>query len=56
MLAAQRDFSAESNEDYLFVIGGSGADWRAENTVYRLSLKTYEWTIMTPMGTVDIVI
>ena len=43
-------FCAVANERYIFVIGGRGAD-RPVNTVYRLSLETYEWTIMAPMGT-----
>ncbi len=34
----------------MFVIGGRGADNGVVNTVYRLSLETYEWTTMAPMG------
>ena len=44
-------FSSVANERYLYVIGGRGADCRAVNTLYRLSLETYQWTTMAPMGT-----
>lgn len=43
---------------YVYVIGGKDYNCdttcisgKAVNTVHRLSLKTYEWTIMMPMGT-----
>ena len=51
MPAGQFGFCAVANKRYIFVIGGMDADQRAVNTVYRLSLKTYEWTTMAPMGT-----
>ena len=44
-------FSAVANERYLYVIGGCDADRRAVKTLYRLSLETYEWTTLAPMGT-----
>ena len=35
----------------MFVIGGVPARGIVSNTVYRLSLETFEWTTMAPMGT-----
>ena len=43
--------SAVTNKRYLYVIGGRDAAYSAVNTVYRLSLETYEWATMAPMGT-----
>ena len=51
MPAARRDFSAVANERFIFVIGGCDADDRAVNTLFRLSLETYQWTTMAPMRT-----
>ena len=51
MPSARYCFSAVANERYMYVIGGRGADLRAVRTVYRLSLETYEWTTLAPMGT-----
>ena len=44
-------FSAVTNEQYRYIIGGCGADQRAVNTLYRQSLETYQWTTLAPMGT-----
>ena len=51
MPAARYGFSAVANERYIFVIGGFDADDNAVRTMYRLSLETYQWTALTPMGT-----
>ena len=51
MPAARYLFSAVANERYIFVIGGMGAGWGAVKSMYRLSLETYEWTTLAPMGT-----
>ena len=51
MPEARYRFSAVANKRYMYVIGGRGADWRSVNSVYRLSLETYEWTTLAPMGT-----
>ena len=51
MPAARYLFSAVANERYMYVIGGRDADYRVVNTLYRLSLETYQWTTMAPMGT-----
>ena len=48
---ARCDFVAVANKQYMFVIGGRSADPRAVNTIYQLSLETYEWTTLAPMGT-----
>ena len=53
MPAARYLFCAVSNKRYMYVIGGVDADSRVVNTVYRLSLETYECTTMAPMGTVQ---
>ena len=42
---------AVANERYMYVIGGRSAVNGVVNTVYRLSLETYQWTTMSPMGT-----
>ena len=51
MPTARYGFSVVSNEDYMYIIGGRDDEWQAVNTVYRLSLETYEWTTMAQMGT-----
>ena len=43
--------SVLTKADYVYVIGGYDPDSRHVNTVYQLSLKTYKWTTMAPMGT-----
>ena len=48
--AARYGFCAVANERYMYVIGGLDADDNAVNTLYRLSLRSYEWTTLTPMG------
>mmetsp|Transcript_9321 Transcript_9321/g.14023 ORF Transcript_9321/g.14023 Transcript_9321/m.14023 type:complete len:349 (-) Transcript_9321:285-1331(-) len=35
----------------VYVVGGRGSSGKAVNTVYCLSLKTWRWTNMAPMGT-----
>ena len=35
----------------MFVIGCRDTDDRAVNTIYRLSLETYQWTTLAPMRT-----
>ena len=49
--ALRYGFSAVVNERFMYVIGGSGANWRAVDTMHRLSLETYQWTTLAPMGT-----
>ena len=49
MPAALATFSTVNNERYIYVIGGRGADLSEVNTVYRLSLESYEWSTMAPM-------
>ena len=44
------DWGAMANREYMYVIGGNNRTVSVK-TVYRLSLNTYEWTIMAPMGT-----
>ena len=44
-------FGIAGNEKYVFVIGGKTARRLYINTVYQLSLETYEWTTMAPMAT-----
>ena len=44
-------FSAVVNRRFVYVIGGMYANQRVVNTMYRLSLETYEWTTLAPMGT-----
>ena len=51
MPEARYGFSAVANKRYIYVIGGCGANSRAVNTLYRLSLETYEWANPAPMGT-----
>ena len=55
MPEAQYDPCAVRNKDYMYVIGGRGTDAddsRPRNSLYRLSLVTYEWTVMaSPMRT-----
>ena len=51
MPVALHCFSAVANERYMYVIGGMGADWLEVNTAYRLSLETFEWATLAPMGT-----
>ena len=43
-------FSAVANDQYMYVIGGRADDDTTVNTLYRLSLDTYQWTILAPMG------
>ena len=43
-------FGIAGNDKYVFVIGGM-ANRGLSKAVYRLSLETYEWTTMAPMGT-----
>jgi len=46
--------SVVANRKYVYVIGGSTCAKHTTNAtkdVYRLSLETYEWTVMAPMGT-----
>ena len=50
MPAARAESRAVANAENMYVIGGWGAGSR--NAVYRLSLETYEWTVMAPMSTV----
>ena len=51
MPAARSGFCAVASEWYMYIIGGMGADDRAVNTIFRLSLVTYQWTALTPMWT-----
>ena len=51
MPAARCDFNDVANERYMYVIGGKGTNQQAVNTVYRLSLDTYQWATLAPMGT-----
>ena len=44
-------FSAVVDKRFMYVIGGCGAGWRAVNTLHRLSLETFEWATLAPMGT-----
>ena len=37
--------------EYVYVIGGWDDNYKLVNTMYRLSLKTYQWTDMAPMST-----
>ena len=46
-----RDFGIAGNDKYVFIIGGESPG-RLSKAVYRLSLETFEWTTMAPMGTV----
>jgi len=43
--------SVVANEEFVYVIGGGHVSGYSVNTVYRLCLKTFEWTTMAPMGT-----
>ena len=50
MPEALADCSVVAKGDYVYVIGGKGAlVYAVANTVYRLSLKTYQWTTIAPM-------
>ena len=49
--APRYGFIAVANERYVYVIGGRDADYRPVNTLYRLSLETFEWTALTRMRT-----
>jgi len=40
-----------AKEEFVYVIGGRDDYAYSVNTVYRLCLKTFEWTTMAPMGT-----
>ena len=51
MPEARCSFVAVANNRFMYIIGGAGAGFRLVNTLYRLSLETYEWTTMAPMGT-----
>ena len=51
MPAARCWFCAVANGRYIFVIGGRDANKRTTNSVYRLSLETFKWTTLAPMGT-----
>ena len=46
-----RNFGIAGNDKYVFVIGGVTVHLESTNTLYRLSLETFEWTTMAPMGT-----
>jgi len=50
MPAALSHCCVVANEEFVYVIGGYGGRG-AVNTVYRLCLKTFQWTTMAPMGT-----
>ncbi len=50
MPEARYGFCAVANKRFMYVIGGRDADRRVVNTFYRLSLETYQWTTMAPMG------
>ena len=50
MPAALTDCCVVANDGFAYVIGGEDISGDAVNTVYRLCLKTQEWTIMAPMG------
>ena len=44
-----RTFAIAGNDKCVLVIGGVSTHGGFSNTVYRLSLETYEWTTMAPM-------
>ena len=46
-----RNFGIAGNDKYVFVIGGMTNLGRLSKAVYQLSLETFEWTFMAPMGT-----
>jgi len=48
---ALSDCCVVANREYLYVIGGRDANDEIMNTVYRLCLKTFQWSTMAPMGT-----
>ena len=51
MPEARHYFIALANERYMFVIGGANDEWEVLDTVFCLSLETYEWSTLAPMGT-----
>ena len=51
ILPVLEGFSAVSNDEYMYVIGGWNYEDGFFDTVYRLSLETYKWSTMAPMGT-----